>query len=115
MLKGKKKIDGRPGADTKSLDFDKIEEELKKKFGDDIIRKCDVMSYVMFPKVLEEYIDFKKQYGPVDLYPTRVFFVGPKRNEMMEYVYFFFEMKENKNTKILVSKLNMEKFFILLY
>ncbi len=40
MLKGKKKIDGRPGADTKSLDFDKIEEELKKKFGDDIIRKC---------------------------------------------------------------------------
>ena len=30
MLKGKKKIDGRPGADAKPLDFDKIEEELKK-------------------------------------------------------------------------------------
>ena len=40
------------------------------------------MSYVMFPKVLEEYIDFKKQYGPVDLYPTRIFFVGPKLNEI---------------------------------
>jgi pyruvate carboxylase len=84
MLKGKKKINDRPGADAKALDFDKIEEELKKKFGDDIIRKCDVMSYVMFPKVLEEYIDFKKQYGPVDLYPTRIFFVGPKLNEMMD-------------------------------
>ncbi|CAF4445596.1 unnamed protein product, partial [Rotaria magnacalcarata] len=32
ILKGKKKIDGRPGADSKSLDFDKIEEELKNKF-----------------------------------------------------------------------------------
>jgi pyruvate carboxylase len=84
MLKGKKKIDGRPGADAEFLDFDKIEDELKKKFGDDIIRKCDVMSYVMFPKVLEEYIEFKRQYGPVDLYPTRVFFVGPKLNETID-------------------------------
>jgi len=86
MLKGKKKIDGRPGEGAEPLDFDKIEAELKTKFGDDIIRKCDVMSYVMFPKVLEEYIDFKKQYGPVDLYPTRVFFVGPELNEVMELV-----------------------------
>jgi pyruvate carboxylase len=84
MLKGKKKIDGRPGADTEPLDFDKIEIELKKKFGDDIIRKCDVMSYVMFPKVLEEFIEFKEHYGPVNLYPTRIFFVGPKLNEVME-------------------------------
>ncbi len=84
MLKGKKKIEGRPGADVEPLDFDKIEEELKKKFGDDIIRKCDVMSYVMFPKLLEEYIEFKKQYGPVDLYPTRIFFVGPELNEVTE-------------------------------
>ena len=84
MLKGKKKIDDRPGANVEPLDFDKVEEKLKEKFGEDIIRKCDVMSYVMFPKVLEEYIEFKKQYGPVDLYPTRVFFVGPKLNEMME-------------------------------
>ncbi|CAF0990746.1 unnamed protein product [Adineta ricciae] len=84
MLKGKKKIEGRPGADAIPLDFDKIEKKLQEKFGEDIIRKCDVMSYVMFPKVLEEYIDFKKQYGPVDLYPTRVFFVGPRLNEMMD-------------------------------
>jgi pyruvate carboxylase len=84
MLKGKKKIDDRPGAHIKSLDFYKIEEDLEKKFGEDIIRKCDVISYVMFPNVLEEYIAFKKQYGPVDLYPVRIFFVGPRLNEMME-------------------------------
>ena len=87
MLKEKKKIHDRPGANVTPLDFDQVEEKLKNKFGDDIIRKCDVMSYVMFPKVLEEYIEFKKQYGPVDLYPTRVFFVGPKLNEMMEWVF----------------------------
>ncbi|CAF0801981.1 unnamed protein product [Rotaria sp. Silwood1] len=97
MLKGKKKIDGRPGADTKPLDFDKIEEELKKKFGEDIIRKCDVMSYVMFPKVLEEYIDFKQQYGPVSLYPTRIFFVGPDLNEMMDI-----ELEHGKDLHIVV-------------
>lgn len=84
MLKGKKKIDRRPGEGVPPLDFAKIEAELKKKFGDEMIRKCDVMSYVMFPKVLEEYIDFKKQHGPVDLYPTRIFFVGPKLNEVID-------------------------------
>lgn len=84
MLKGKKKIDGRPGEGVAPLDFEKIEAELKKKFGDEMIRKCDVMSYVMFPKVLEEYINFKKQHGPVDLYPTRIFFVGPNLNETIE-------------------------------
>ena len=84
MLKGKKKIDRRPGEGVPPLDFAKIEAELKKKFGDEMIRKCDVMSYVMFPKVLEEYINFKKQHGPVDLYPTRIFFVGPKLNEVIE-------------------------------
>lgn len=84
MLKGKKKIDGRPGEGVAPLDFDKIEAELKKKFGDEMIRKCDVMSYVMFPKVVEEYINFKKQHGPVDLYPTRIFFVGPNLNETID-------------------------------
>jgi pyruvate carboxylase len=60
----------------KPLDFDKIKQDLIAKFG--YVRDCDVMSYVMFPKVLEEFIEFKQVFGPVECLDTRVFFVGPK-------------------------------------
>jgi len=77
ILKGKKKYDERPGADMTPLDFEKIRNDLVEKFGN-MVRDCDVMSYVMFPKVLEEYLDFKTKYGPVDTLDTRTFFIGPK-------------------------------------
>ena len=67
----------------KPLDFDKIKAELVEKYGD-IVQDCDVMSYVMFPKVLEEFLEFKTRFGPVDTLNTRVFFVGPKIAENVE-------------------------------
>jgi pyruvate carboxylase len=48
------------------------------------VRECDVMSYVMFPKVLEHFLGFKKQYRPVNCLDTRTFFVGPDIAEHIE-------------------------------
>ncbi|CAF1472251.1 unnamed protein product [Didymodactylos carnosus] len=97
ILKGKEKYDERPGSSLEPLDFKKIENELKKKFGEEEIQECDVMSYVMFPKVLEEYIEFRKSYGPVDCYETRIFFVGPKLGEPIEI-----EIEHGKTLHIVV-------------
>jgi pyruvate carboxylase len=83
ILKGKKVFNGRPGADLPALDFDKIKTELAEKYGE-TVRDCDVMSYVMFPKVLEHYLSFKAEYGPVTSLDTRTFFVGPNIAENVE-------------------------------
>ena len=64
------------------LDFEKIKQDLISKYGE--VRDCDVMSYVMFPKVLEEFLEFKQKFGPVDCLDTRIFFVGPKIAESVE-------------------------------
>lgn len=83
ILKNKKKYEGRPGADMPALDFDKVKEDLIAKYGQ-IVSNEDVMSYVMFPKVLEEFLEFKLKYGPVDTLDTRVFFVGPNIAESLD-------------------------------
>jgi len=66
-----------------------VKKDLVEKFGDSV-DDCDVMSYVMFPKVLEEFLEFKQKYGPVDTLNTRVFFVGPKIAENVAVSKTFF-------------------------
>jgi pyruvate carboxylase len=82
ILKGKQKYEGRPGADLPPLDLGKVKQDLIEKFGN-VVQDCDIMSYVMFPKVLEEYLDFKLKYGPVSALDTKTFFVGPKIAESL--------------------------------
>jgi pyruvate carboxylase len=85
ILKGKKRYEGRPGADLKPLDFEEVKKKLIEKYGS-VVDDQDVMSYVMFPKVLEEYLEFKLQYGPVDKLDTRTFFIGPKIAESLDVI-----------------------------
>ena len=84
ILKGKTVYSGRPGADMPALDFNMVEAKLVEKYGPNVVTERDVMSYVMFPKVLEHYLDFKTKYGPVKCLDTRTFFVGPNIAESIE-------------------------------
>lgn len=97
ILKDKKRYEGRPGANMASLDFDKVKEDLIAKYGQ-IVSNEDVMSYVMFPKVLEEFLEFKVKYGPVDTLDTRVFFVGPNIAESLDIPI---EKGKNLHVKVL--------------
>lgn len=83
IVKEKTKYEDRPGKAMEPLDFAKVKEDLIAKFGP-IVEDCDVMSYVMFPKVLEEFLEFKTKFGPVDTLDTRVFFVGPNIAESLD-------------------------------
>ena len=68
---GKKSFDGRPGAELDPLDFDRIERELRERYGN--INERDVLSYVMYPTVYEEWKEFTSQYGDVSVLPTLPF------------------------------------------
>ncbi|XP_006817962.1 pyruvate carboxylase, mitochondrial-like [Saccoglossus kowalevskii] len=83
MLGGLPTVDGRPGASLPPLDFDQLKAELKEKHGKQV-RECDVVSASLYPKVLDDFLDFRSVYGPVNCLHTRHFLVGPKIAEECE-------------------------------
>ncbi|TDL23648.1 pyruvate carboxylase [Rickenella mellea] len=82
IIRSKPRIDGRPGAGMEPLDFKKIKSELRSKFGKHIV-DTDVTSYVMYPKVFEEYQGFLEKYGDLSVLPTRYFLSKPEVGEEM--------------------------------
>ncbi len=65
------------------VDFDEISKYLEEKHGFKPNRKA-VLSYALYPKVLEEYIEFKKQYGDLSRMNSPVFFDGISEGEVCE-------------------------------
>lgn len=84
VIKDKPRIDDRPGKSLPPLDFDKIEEDLKKQFPEADITEKDVMSAALYNKVTKDYLTFRSKFGPVEKLDTRIFFVGPKVGEEFE-------------------------------
>lgn len=83
ILKGLQPIRGRPGQHLPPLNFIQLKDELIEKHGLPI-RDTDVMSSAMYPKVCDEYIKFRQEFGPVTLLDTRIFLTGPKVGEEFE-------------------------------
>ncbi|KAF8623925.1 hypothetical protein AX17_007253 [Amanita inopinata Kibby_2008] len=82
IIRNKPRIDGRPGITMEPLDFKRIKAELRSKFGKHIT-DSDVTSYVMYPKVFEEYQNFIERYGDLSVIPTRYFLGRPGVGEEM--------------------------------
>ncbi|KAG5658819.1 hypothetical protein KAF25_007372 [Fusarium avenaceum] len=79
-LRERRKLDKRPGLFLDPVDFIKTKRELGKKYGAPIT-ECDVASYVMYPKVFEDYKTFVQQYGDLSVLPTRYFLSRPEIGE----------------------------------
>ncbi|CAD5229309.1 unnamed protein product [Bursaphelenchus okinawaensis] len=75
VLRGKKKLEDRPGKNMAPLDFDALQKSLEEKHGRKL-RDVDVMSSAMFPREFDEFEQFRQTYGPVDKLDTRVFLTG---------------------------------------
>lgn len=75
VLKGEKPIEGRPGALIEPVDWDKIRAEVKE-FFPDVKYERSYISYAMYPKVFEEYIRHRKEYGYIMRMGSHVFFNG---------------------------------------
>ncbi|KAK3093492.1 hypothetical protein FSP39_016408 [Pinctada imbricata] len=83
ILKGKERIEGRAGESLPPIDFEGLKESLEERHGN-IIREVDVMSSALYPKVTDDFLEFREKYGPVDALDTKMFFVGPKMAQEVE-------------------------------
>jgi pyruvate carboxylase len=95
-LRGRRKLDKRPGLSLEPVDLAKTKKELVQKFGGPVT-ECDVASYVMYPKVFEDYKKFVMKYGDLAVLPTKYFLSRPEIGEE-----FHVELEKGK---VLILKL----------
>nr|XP_036585472.1 Pyruvate carboxylase [Colletotrichum truncatum]KAF6795523.1 Pyruvate carboxylase [Colletotrichum truncatum] len=95
-LRGRRKLDKRPGLFLDPVDFAKVKRDLHKKFGGPVT-ECDVAAYVMYPKVFEDYKKFIQKYGDLSVLPTKYFLSRPEIGEE-----FHVELEKGK---VLILKL----------
>ncbi|KAL9612877.1 MAG: hypothetical protein Q9167_002561 [Letrouitia subvulpina] len=78
-LRGRRKLNERPGLTLEPMDLAKIKKDINAKFGS--ASECDVASYAMYPKVFEDYRKFVSKYGDLSVLPTRYFLARPEIGE----------------------------------
>lgn len=80
ILKGEKPFTDKPNKHLEPVDFNKEMEAFKKKFDghDD---EADLLAYLLYPKVYEEFYNHQQKYGEVGYIPTLAFFYGMKNGE----------------------------------
>ena len=96
VLKDREPITVRPGTLLPDEDFDKVGGYLKEKFGiEPNMEHC--LSYVLYPKVYEDYVLSLEKYGDLSHMSSDVFFHGVREGETVEV--------EIENGKILIITL----------
>ncbi|KAK8126007.1 uncharacterized protein PG998_001766 [Apiospora kogelbergensis] len=94
-LRNRRKFDKRPGLYLDPIDFKKIRTEIGQKWGS--VTECDLASYIMYPKVFDDYKKFIQKYGDLSVLPTKYFLTAPKIGEE-----FHVELEKGK---VLILKL----------
>ncbi|GAA6036934.1 hypothetical protein JCM8097_006362 [Rhodosporidiobolus ruineniae] len=80
IIRGKQRIDERPGKAMDPYPFADARQKLVEKYGSSI-SSCDVLSYALYPKEFEEFKDFQQKYGDLSVLPTRYFITKPPVGE----------------------------------
>ncbi len=84
VLKGEEAITERPGSLLPNEDFEAIKEHLKEKFKLKEVTDLQAISYALYPKVYEEYLEHIKEYNEISKLESDVFFYGLNKNEECE-------------------------------
>ncbi|TJX95123.1 pyruvate carboxylase [Staphylococcus haemolyticus] len=83
ILKGQQPLTERPGEYLDPVNFDEIRQELEAKdYGE--VTEQDVISYVLYPKVFDQFMQTKQQHGDLSLLDTPTFFFGMRNGETVE-------------------------------
>ncbi len=77
VLNGATPIANRPGDNLPPANLDELRKEAQDKIGARISNE-EFQSYLMYPAVYLEYMSHRRQYGPMHVIPTPVFFYGMK-------------------------------------
>lgn len=83
ILKKREAITVRPGELLEPVNFKKLEETLKEKFGRPVSNQ-DVLAYALYPKVFEEYMQATESFGDISVLDTPTFLYGLKLGEEIE-------------------------------
>lgn len=83
VLKGKEAISVRPGELLEPEDFDKIKQDIDKKYTIDSSIE-DILSYALYPKVYEDYINAIRNEGDFRFMGSDIYFHGLKEGETCE-------------------------------
>lgn len=79
VLKGQPYITERPGAVMEPFDFDKAKEHLLESM--DKVNDRNLLSYAMYPKIYDDYIEHLEYYNDVSNLESHVFFYGLRKGE----------------------------------
>jgi len=80
ILKDKQPVTERVGKNIPPIDFDKELKAFQDEFGADL-SLLDFLSYKLYPKVFEEGLKFRREFGNISVVPTPIFFYGMKQGE----------------------------------
>ncbi|MCF8567117.1 pyruvate carboxylase [Alicyclobacillus tolerans] len=80
VLKGKKPLDGRPGALLPPVDFEVERTKFARKIHVEPTRE-QLLSYVMYPQVTEELFKHRAEFGDLTALDTLTFFYGMRPGE----------------------------------
>ncbi|MGQ0794262.1 MAG: pyruvate carboxylase [Deltaproteobacteria bacterium] len=94
ILKGEKPIAKRAGELLPPVDFDETASELEKRLGHPVGRQ-DVLSYLLYPKVFEEFDKHRALFGDTSVVPTPTFLYGMETGEEIQV-----EIEEGKTLLI---------------
>lgn len=94
-LRNRRKFDKRPGLYLDPVDFKKTRSELVQKWGQ--VSETDVASFLMYPKVFDDYRKFVQKFGDLSVLPTKYFLSAPHIGEE-----FHVELEKGK---VLILKL----------
>ncbi|MBO1003549.1 pyruvate carboxylase [Pseudogracilibacillus auburnensis] len=83
ILKGRDKIDVRPGILLEPVDFDQVRDELYKKL-DREVTSFDMIAYALYPDVFMSYHNFTTTYADVSVLDTPTYFYGMRLGEEIE-------------------------------
>ncbi len=76
ILKGEEPITCRPGEMLEPVDFDAIAEEIRPLCPHEKIGMREIVSYILYPKVVQEYWEHEKEFGYLMRMGSHVFFNG---------------------------------------
>jgi len=122
MADGTTHFDERPGASLAPYDFDEARTMLESKYGAQNIKPWDVLSNALYPKVFQDWQDFKLVYGDVGKLPTNLFLHPMKKGEELELQLeegrsFLVKMvsigdADASGTRQVILELNGEQWFV---
>ncbi|MGI9016935.1 MAG: pyruvate carboxylase [Euzebya sp.] len=98
VLKGEEPITTRPGASMDPVDLEATRDWLVEELDGYPVTNEDLCSYLMYPKVFLDYMGRRRDFGPVRVLPTPVFFYGMQPGQAVSV-----EIERGKTLHILLS------------